>query len=53
MKGIIKDTTQELLTAVFEDETIKPNEVYLAEIDLLESYLLQELTEFFTKGVDK
>ena len=38
---------QEWLTAVFEDETINNNEIYFAEIDLLESYLLAELTELF------
>ncbi len=52
MKGKIKNNTQEVLTAVFENETITDNEIYLAEIDLLESYLLQELVEFFAKGAD-
>jgi hypothetical protein len=53
MKGIKNDKSQGVLTAVFEDETINANEVYLAEIDLLESYLLLELTEFFSKGANK
>lgn len=52
MKGKNKKNTQGVLTAVFEDVTIADNEVYLIEIDLLESYLLQELVEFFTKGAD-
>jgi hypothetical protein len=39
------------LTAVFENETITNDYVYLSEIDLLESYLKDELIKLLNKGV--